>query len=162
MTIPNTVKEFMDSSDIPYTIIDHDHTATSLQSARTAHIPATQLAKAVLLEDNDGQVLAVLPADRELEPKFLEREFGRHLELTQEAHLSDTFTDCASGAVPALGPAYGVTTVVDRALLVQDDVYFEAGSHEQLIHLSGKDLRRLLPNSRFASIGSRTTAAERA
>ena len=66
--------------------------------------------------------------------------------------MSALFYDCDLGAVPALGKAYEVETVVDDTLLRQPEIYFEGGDHEALVHLSGRDFRALmadLPHGRF-------------
>ena len=46
--------------------------------------------------------------------------------------------------MPAVGPAYGVRTVVADSLLDEDEVWFEAGDHTTLVHVNGRDFRRLL------------------
>lgn len=43
-------------------MVEHPHTVTALESARTSHISLKHLAKAVLLKGDRGFVLAVLPA----------------------------------------------------------------------------------------------------
>ena len=72
----------------------------------------------------------------------------RNLGLATESELAGLFQDCAPGAIPPIGPAYGIETLVDESLLQMDDVYFEAGDHEELIHLSGKQFRELLAGAR--------------
>ncbi len=52
--------------------------------------------------------------------------------------------DCEVGAIPPLGQAYGIRTVVDRQLLDQDDIYFEGGDHRSVVHLKGGSFRRLM------------------
>ena len=54
------------------------------------------------------------------------------------------FADCEVGALPAMGPAYGLETVVDDVLSEQPDIYFEAGDHEQLIHVSAETFHILM------------------
>ena len=54
------------------------------------------------------------------------------------------FTDCASGAVPPIGPAYGMETMVDDALVGLSEIYFESGDHRGLIHVSGDQFLSLL------------------
>jgi Ala-tRNA(Pro) deacylase len=42
-----------------------------------------------------------------------------------------------------MGPGYGVETVIDDSLDDQPDVYFEAGDHASLVHMSGAEFSRL-------------------
>jgi len=65
--------------------------------------------------------------------------------------LAIMFPDCELGAVPALGPAYKLDTVVDESLRGQEEIYFEAGDHEELIRVSGGDFESLLQDADFLS-----------
>ena len=42
------------------------------------------------------------------------------------------FKDCEFGAVPPLGLAYGMSTVIDDCLSEQPEIYFEAGDHDRI------------------------------
>jgi Ala-tRNA(Pro) deacylase len=69
MAIAHTLKSCLEHERVPYELIAHRHTATSLRSAETAHIDADDLAKAVLLEEDlehSHYVMAVLPASYRL------------------------------------------------------------------------------------------------
>jgi len=56
----------------------------------------------------------------------------------------------ALGALPALGGAYGIPTIVERELDAQQDVYFEAGDHEHMVHMSGTEFVRATAEARRA------------
>ena len=74
----------------------------------------------------------------------LHRQLNRNLGLATESELGGLFSDCEVGALPAMGPAYGLETVVDDELAEQPDIYFEAGDHEQLIHVSAEAFHTLM------------------
>ena len=108
------------------------------------------LAKAVALKDLLGQLLAVMPASHDLDLDRLRELLHRPgLELMSEEELVDVFFDCEPGAVPPLGPDYRVPTVVDRALMQRDEVYFEAAK----LAFYGRCRR---PNWRSAGVRRRT------
>jgi Ala-tRNA(Pro) deacylase len=98
----------------------------------------------VILEDDLGYVMVVLPSNRQVNLGELHRQLNRNLGLATESELGSLFTDCETGALPAMGPAYGLETVVDDLLAEQPDIYFEAGDHEQLIHVSAEAFQMLL------------------
>jgi hypothetical protein len=50
--------------------------------------------------------------------------------------------------VPALGAAYGLKVVVDDSLAQLSDIYFEAGDHSNLVHVSGTSFQKLMANAR--------------
>ena len=58
--------------------------------------------------------------------------------------LLHVFDDCEVGSIPALGQAYGLTVLVDESLLEQNEVYFEAGDHTELVRMRGEDFEYLM------------------
>jgi Ala-tRNA(Pro) deacylase len=144
MAIASTVSNFLAEHDVAYDVLTHPHTATSGESAQAAHVPGTRLAKSVVLEDEQGYLMVVLPSNRQIDLGELHRQLNRNLGLATEGELGRLFSDCEIGALPAMGPAYGMETLVDDALAEQSDIYFEAGDHEQLIHVSAETFQTLL------------------
>ena len=63
--------------------------------------------------------------------------------------------DCATGAIPPLGPVYGLDVIVDHSLMGQPEIYFEGGDHRELICVAGRDFPRLLPNALYGTFSSR-------
>jgi Ala-tRNA(Pro) deacylase len=156
MTMAHTLRIYLDQQRVPYELVSHRHTATSLRSAGAAHVDPTRVAKAVLLEqdlEHGHFVVAVLPASHRLQLGAAGRELGRSVHLATEDDAAMLFEDCETGAIPALGPAYGLDTLVDDALLGQPQVYFEAGDHEHLVRMTTADFMRAIgdcPRGRFA------------
>ena len=144
MAIAITLREFLDGHHLPYDAMLHQRTATSRQNAVAARQPGERVAKALLLKDEGSYLLAVLPADRRLHFGQLHRALNRRIGLATEAEVAEVFSDCAVGAVPPTGLLYDIDTLVDDTLLEQAEVYFEAGDHEQLIHMTQADFRKLL------------------
>jgi Ala-tRNA(Pro) deacylase len=98
----------------------------------------------VVLEDEQGFLMVVLPSSRQVNMQELHRQLNRNLVLATENELGGLFADCEIGALPPIGPAYGVETVVDDAIAEQPDIFFEAGDHEQLIHVTAETFQTLL------------------
>jgi Ala-tRNA(Pro) deacylase len=98
-----------------------------------------------MLSAEDEFLLAVVPASRHVDPDAVAHVLhARSPQLAQELDLTWVFRDCERGAVPVLGAAYGLPTVVDDDLLRSSHVYFEGGDHEHLVHLRGADFARIL------------------
>ncbi len=149
MTIAGTIKAYLQRQGIHYDTVAHPHTTSSLLTAETAHIDPRRIAKGVVLKDDQGYLLAVLPASRELDLHVLENQIGRRMTLAKEDELRGLFPDCQLGAVPALGPAYGLQTIVDESLATQPEIYFEAGNHEELIRVSEQEFEKLMGGAQF-------------
>lgn len=148
MAIPNTVRECLENAGLDYEVVRHPYAEGSMRTAEAAHISGERLAKAVLLRDADGYVLAVVPATHHVHVSKVREELGRALETASEDDIRDVFPDCSLGALPALGPAYQLETIVDSALLGHADAWFEAGDHEELIRVAGADFEKLLGDAR--------------
>lgn len=144
MTIAHTVFNYLQARHIPYDVITHAHSDSSRKAAETAHIPPERLAKAVILSDGHGFLMAVVPGNRYVSLDDLQKRLRRHLRLASESRLAPVFRDCESGAIPPLGPAYGMQTIVDDSLVGQPEVYFEAGDHCGLIRVGGEEFLVLL------------------
>lgn len=143
-----TLEQFLDTHQIPYEVFTHARTPTSLKTAAAAEIEAGCLAKAVLLEDDSGYLMAVLPATHQLKLRKLRQEFGRDLRMAAESEMKQVFKDCDVGAVPPVGAAYGMETVLDDSLTEHADLFLEAGDHQRLLHVKTKDFMSLLHDSR--------------
>jgi Ala-tRNA(Pro) deacylase len=152
MSIAASVDSYLARSGVEYDLVAHDRTSTSSQSAQAAHVSGDQLAKCVMLQDDRGYVMAVLPASHRLDVDALDEQLGRTLMLADEEELATMFADCEPGAMPPLGQAYGVEAVVDDDLLKADDVYFEAGDHLALVRVSGMDFLKLMGDAKLLSI----------
>ncbi len=136
MSLSVTLEDCLRNKDSRYEVVPHPHSHSSMDTAEAAHIPGDRLAKTVLLEDEFGYVAAVLPSTHHVRLSELWKKTGRRLVLASETEMRELFKDCEVGAVPPVCTAYGLQTYLDESLIRQPDVYFEAGDHEQLIHMS--------------------------
>lgn len=148
MAIASTVKARLESLQLDYELVAHPRSYSSRETAAAAEVPEDHIAKGVVLEDATGCLLVVIPASHWIRLHALQKELNRPLELADEQTVDQLFTDCAPGAVPCIGPAYGIETVVDEALLSLARVYFESGDHEHLTRVSGDDFHTLMSGVR--------------
>ena len=153
MSLATRVQWYLDFHRIAYDVVRHEPSSTSLEAGRKAHVPPGKVAKCVLLEDERGYVLAVLPAACHLHFGAIEDVLRRRLELASEAELGEVFRDCALGAVPPVGDAYNLPMLVDESLLRMPDVYFEGGDHEELVHVRAEAFRELVRRAQRGRIG---------
>ncbi len=144
MAVAATIQAYLESHDVQYQVIEHPRTDNVKQAAVVAHIPPEQLARPVLLGDDVNYLLAVIPANHRLDLDRLNQVMARSLEMVDGEELELTFGDCEKGAIPPIGEAYGVDTVLDASLSHQASIYFEAGDHQHLVHMPGDDFRRLM------------------
>lgn len=154
MTIAHTLERYLDIKHVEYDVIAHPPTNSSMETAETCHIPGDRLAKAVLLRDEVGYALAVLPASHHIRLSELRRQFGDDVDLASEHEIEDLFEDCVRGAVPAIGECYGLDMVVDESIAEQPEIYFEGGDHATLVRMSRRafaDLMAAARHGRFSA-----------
>ena len=144
MAIATTLKSFLEDHHVEYDMVQHLHSATTLESAHSAHVPGHQVAKAVVLEDSEGYIDSVLPSINRLDLEWVNESLGRQLHLADESELKNLFQDCDFGAVPALSNAYGLDVIWDEQLTNASEIYIEAGDHENLIHMHGDEFCKLM------------------
>ena len=144
MAIATTLKSFLEDHHVEYDMVQHLHSASTLESAHSAHVPGHQVAKAVVLEDSEGYIVSVLPSINRLDLEWVNESLGRQLHLADESELQNLFQDCDFGAVPALSNAYGLDVIWDEQLTNASEIYIEAGDHENLIHMHGDEFCKLM------------------
>jgi Ala-tRNA(Pro) deacylase len=160
MPVSGILQSYLTDHGARYTLQSHATSQTSLDRARTARIDEDCLAKSVLLQGASGPVLAVLPASRRVDFSRLRDRLGESLELARERELERLFPDCALGAVPALGAPFGIETILDKSLEDSADIFFAAGDHETLVHMSGRDFFRLQGDASRAEIATAQRALQ--
>jgi Ala-tRNA(Pro) deacylase len=152
MAISKCLKDYLDSHGVDYQVTTHSHTGSSSETAEAAHISGDQLAKSILVEDENGYFLVVVPASHRVDLGALHRKLHRQVGLATEEELQDLFADCDVGAIPPVGEAFGIPSFVDTSLDNSPDVYFEAGDHEALVHMSGQQFRQLTNHAQHLRI----------
>ena len=145
MSMPSRLSGYLDARGARYDVRAHQPSYTSAETARVAHILPHQLAKSVIVEDDSRCMMAVVPADRTVMLGHLSRLLGRKaLRLSDESRIAMLFDDCDRGAVPPVGMAWGLETIVDDELEASDVVYMESGDHEHLLQMSHAQFHALM------------------
>lgn len=148
MAIADVVKNFLELKSVAYDLVNHPHTGSSHETAEATHVSEDHIAKAVIVKDETGYAMLLVPAINYVEMKHVRKELDRKLELVEEQEFAKLFPDCEPSAVPPLGPAYQIETFLDEALTSLANVYFESGDHQHLMHVSGDDFKRLMSGVR--------------
>lgn len=148
MPVAVTIQSCLSAHQVDFELVQHPKTLSSRESAESAHVAADHVAKAVLVRDANGFAMAVIPGSGWLKLSALREASGREFDLADESDVDRLFSDCQPGAIPPLGPAYGLETYLDMRLTTLANVYFEAGDHEHLVHIHGEAFHDLLKGAR--------------
>jgi Ala-tRNA(Pro) deacylase len=152
MALSTTLEKYLAAQGVDYAVVTHRPTTTSAHTAQESHVPGDRLAKAVIVKDEEGFMMAVVPASHHLQLAALSRLRHRLVGLATEAEADELFQDCVKGAFPALGSAYGLEVIVDDSLAGQPEIYFEGGDHENLVQVSGEQFGKLMATAEHARI----------
>ena len=154
MSIAASLQRHLSRKRVEYDVVSHPPTMASVPTAIASHVSPDSLAKGVVVRTADRYVLAVLPASRRISRADLKAELGENFAFASENELEQLFQDCVAGAVPPIGEAYGLDSVVEPSVCEQPDVYFEGGDHATLVHMSQSQFAELTRNAvhaRFAA-----------
>ena len=144
MTIAPTLAACLEQAGIQPEIVTHPRTPSASRTAQASHISGDRVAKAVLLKDETGYLLAVLPASHHLNLEAVGALTGRSLTMAAEEEIGRTFHDCEVGAVPPIGTAYGLPAVVDDRLARESEIYLEGGDHTTLVRVTRNEFAVLM------------------
>ena len=154
MAIAPTLQKYLAAENIQYEVIPHELSMTSTRTAEACHISGDRLAKGIVLRRDGGYMLAILPASHHLRLADLRTSLGDNVHMADATEINRLFSDCAHGAVPALGKCYGLDIIVDDSIEAQPDIYMEAGDHKTLLHMGHAQFSRLTanaPHGRFSA-----------
>ena len=139
------VTEYLDSNNIHYHSYNHPPAVTAQEIAQSAHISGTMMAKTVIVNGDGKLAMAVLPACQKIDQDALREAMGvSTLRLASEAEFSQRFPQCETGGMPPLGNLYGMQVYMEKSLLNDDWIAFNAGTHTEVIKMDSGVFKRLV------------------
>lgn len=143
---------YLRDSGVDYEEVRHPREVSASRIAEKVHVAGDRLAKAVLVKGDSGFRIAVVPSTCRVDLAGLSHMLNERIGLATEDEIETRFRDCDAGALPPLGEPYGMKVCVDETLREQPDIYFEAGDHKTLVHMSGEDFARLMGEAEHGHI----------
>jgi len=144
MTVSTRLKSLLEAEKIQYTVVSHPPTFTAQEDAAALHVPGKDVAKTVVLHGGKGTYVAVLPASHRIDLKKMKEVAGEGVRLATEDEIGRLFPDCELGAMPPFGELYGIPVFVDASLAADQQIVFNAGTHQEAIRMSYADFERLV------------------
>lgn len=145
MALNERLKGFLEKERIDCQVRPHREVFTAQEVAEASAVSGRQLAKVLIVEDEDGRrLMLVLPAPCRVDLAALREAAGtRKLSLTAEESLAGLFPDCEIGAMPPFGHLYGLPVYVDACFPRAQDVFFQPGNHHEVARIRYEDYERL-------------------
>ena len=148
--IPNNVQRYLAQHQVAYQVLHHEPQGTSQETAQVAHVSGKRFAKVVLLGTSappdgatHGFVLAVLPANEQVDLGCLRAALGKEVRLGTEDELARLFPGTEPGAAPPFGSLADVPVVADACLASRGSIVFHGGTHTDLIEMPWAEFARL-------------------
>jgi Ala-tRNA(Pro) deacylase len=138
------VTGYLERQGVPFEIVAHERTETAADEARAAGMPADDVAKTVVLRDDRGYRLAVIPASRRLDMSKVREVLGatHGLRFVTEQEMAADFGRFEVGALPPFAPMLEAVELMDERLLDHDRILCGGGDHEHGVLLDPLDLVR--------------------
>ena len=162
MSTSITVRRFLDNQDVEYTTVPVAAGEQGTLVSQGGRIPLNSIARAVILKDIRGMVMAVLPSTHRLNLEALNHQLHRRLQPATPEDYRGVFADCVLKLLPALGEAYGFETIIDDSLLDHDFVYLFSGNPGELVRVTGADFQLLHSNAWYGNTFSQISDDPRA
>jgi Ala-tRNA(Pro) deacylase len=156
MALAPSVQKSVAAKNLVYDVVAHEPTMSSMRTAEACRVSGDRVAKAVVLRDEYGYVLAILPASHHIRLNDLRTQLGLDVDFAAEYEIEELFDDCVPGAIPPVGECYGLDTVVDDSIEKQPEVYLEGGDHATLVHMSHAQFATLTATARHGSFSVHT------
>jgi Ala-tRNA(Pro) deacylase len=145
MSINARVQTLLEREHVPFRTHAHPRVTTAQRVAEATHVPGRDVAKVVVVRSAQGKYLmAVLPASCRLDLEGLRGLAGcGRLALAREDEIQQLFPDCELGAMPPLGGLYEMPVFVDACFRPEEPLFFEAGTHRELVEMTFGEFERL-------------------
>lgn len=141
------IANLLDSAEIKYQLIDHEPVLTCEDAAKIRGTKPEQGAKALVCIADKKPILIVLPCSARLDFKaFKKWQEVKDLRFATAEEVKE-ITQIEIGAIPPIGLVLGLgrpqgsplQTFVDKKLLKNEEICFNAGMHERSIVMKAED-----------------------
>lgn len=149
MSLPASILSFLKRTKVPFTTLRHAPVKSLQQAIALTGIAPERVARAVMVQDARGLVMAVLPMSHVINLTALQRQLNRKVEAAQPDRVAPWFADCEEGCIPPLGEPFGIETVIDESLQVHGVLSFQPGTGSALVRMDSADFMAISPGAKI-------------
>jgi Ala-tRNA(Pro) deacylase len=136
---------YLKRNGIRYSHSVHPAAYTAREVASADRMPAHAMMKTVVYSGDNGYGMLLLPADCTADFDEVRRLLGlTEIRLATEAELAALFPECEVGAMPPFGNLFNMPVLLDEGLATAEFFGFTAGTHRDVLHISGPDFHTLV------------------
>ena len=134
------ITEYLSEKGIDFEKLEHVPVTTSSAASGARGSSLSQGAKAIVVKASDDYYHLIVSAAVRLDNKKLRKVLGtRRVRFATSEELLE-LTGCLPGSVPPFGNLFGLPVLMDDALLSEEIVYLNCGSHTVSLRMKRADL----------------------
>jgi prolyl-tRNA editing enzyme YbaK/EbsC (Cys-tRNA(Pro) deacylase) len=139
MSIPKTVKKYLDKNKVNYEEVVHKTVFTAFDAAQTLKKELKEIAKNLLVQADKTFALVILPADKKLDLNKLKQALkAKNVSISNEKVMVKVLK-IKPGAISSFGKLHQLETLVDKAMLKTKAAVFSTGSFTDSVFMKVKD-----------------------
>lgn len=146
MGIPKKITNYLDKNEYKYEIVEHKTTYTAWDVSQTKKINPREIVKTLVVKLDRDYVLAMIPADKNLDKKKLlkiintfRKKAGekcvKKIDFAKEAWMKKNIPG-KLGAVPPFKGLLKMDVYIDNLVLKNKKLYLGSGDYESSIYMT--------------------------
>lgn len=144
MSAFDKIKSFLDANSVVYEFKEHEPVRTSEEAAAVRGEDIKIGAKALLLKADKNFIMVVISAAKRINSKALKKILGvKSLRFATPEEVKAK-TGCVPGGVPPFAHVFGLKLVVDKSVLENEFMAFNAGEQTKSLKMKTQDYVSLL------------------
>src|SRR5512137_1431795 len=139
------LKQYLTDHHVYFEVQEHRQVYTMQEVAAVLHEKGEHVAKVFIASVDGKPAMLVLPAPAQVDlDKVRALLKAKEARRAREYEFAQLFADCDVGAMPPFGNIYQVPVHIDRLLVEEPYIVFQAGTHHTTIKLAMSDYQRLV------------------
>jgi len=137
------IVRMLNKAGVRYELLEHEPVRTAQEASKIRGTNIKEGVKAIIFSADQKPVLIAVSGNRRIDPKAFKKTYRvKDLRLLTPHEVIE-LTGLEVGAIPPLGKVMRLPTYLDVAVLENDTVVFNAGSHTRSVKMKSEDLVKL-------------------
>ena len=139
------LKQYLTDQHVYFEVQEHRQVYTMQEVAAALHEKGEHVAKVFIATVDGKPVMLVLPAPAQVDLNRVRVMLkAKEARRAREFEFAQLFADCDVGAMPPFGNIYQVPVYVDRSLVEEPYIVFQAGTHHTTMKIAMTDYHQLV------------------
>lgn len=138
------IKSLLDENKIQYELKEHEEVRTSEEAAQARGEDIKIGAKAMILKCDDKFIMFVLSAALKIDSRRVKEITGAKSVRFATPEEVTSKTGCLPGGVPPFAPIFDLEFYVDRSIMRNESMAFNAGERTKSIKMKRADYTQLI------------------